>query len=123
MRTEKLEYFSPQEEEFANLLIGIGLRRNVAKVLVFLSNHPAVTSRTVERGADMRQPEVSLVMRALMDHGWIKSRESRVETRGRPVYVYDLAKPLHEIMDCIEREKRQEATERLAMIQKLRTFC
>ncbi|HVP96795.1 ArsR family transcriptional regulator [Methanoregula sp.] len=122
MRTERLVYFSAEEEEFANLLIGIGLRKNIAKVLVFLANHPEASSRAVERGADMRQPEVSLVMRALMDYGWISSRETRFESRGRPVCMYRLAKPLPEIMDCIESEKRKEATDRLAMIQRLRSF-
>ena len=40
MRTENVMYFTEKEEEFANLLIEIGTKRNVAKVLVFLANTP-----------------------------------------------------------------------------------
>ena len=123
MRTENVVYFSAEEEEFANLLVGIGLRRNIAKVLVFLAKHPEATSRAVERGAAMRQPEVSLIMRALIGHGWITSRETRFENRGRPVYVYGLAKPITEIMDFIEMEKVRETAEQLAMIRQLRSFA
>jgi predicted transcriptional regulator len=45
MRTESVMYFTEKEEEFANLLIEIGTKRNVAKVLVFLANTPEATSR------------------------------------------------------------------------------
>jgi predicted transcriptional regulator len=60
MRTENVMYFTEKEEEFANLLIEIGTKRNVAKVLVFLANTPEATSRAIERGTDLRQPEVSI---------------------------------------------------------------
>ena len=50
MRTENVMYFTEKEEEFANLLIEIGTKRNVAKVLVFLANTPEATSRAIERG-------------------------------------------------------------------------
>ena len=39
MRTENVMYFTEKEEEFANLLIEIGTKRNVAKVLVSLQIH------------------------------------------------------------------------------------
>ena len=58
-----------------NLLIEIGTSKNVAKMLVFLANTPEATSRDLERGTDMRQPEVSIAIKYLTDQGWIKSRE------------------------------------------------
>src|SRR5512133_1545203 len=99
MRTERVMYFTEKEEEFANLLVEIGTKRNVAKVLVFLANTPEATSHTIERGTDLRQPEISIAMRFLQDQNWITSRESRAESKGRPVKIYGLAKPIHEIMD------------------------
>ena len=122
MRTENVMYFTEKEEEFANLLIEIGTKKNVAKVLVFLANIPEATSRAIERGTDLRQPEVSIAMRFLMDQGWISSRESKAESKGRPVKIYELAKPITDIMDSIEKEKKKEATNQLAMIQKLRDY-
>ena len=120
MRIENVMYFTEKEEEFANLLIEIGTKKNVAKVLVFLSSTPEATSRAIERGTDMRQPEISMAMKYLMDQGWIRSRESSGESKGRPIKIYELAKPFNEIMDCIENEKKTEANNKLALVQKLR---
>ena len=93
MRTENVTYFTEKEEEFANLLIETGTKKNVAKVLVFLANIPEATSRVIERGTDLRQPEVSIAMHYLTDQGWIRIRESKAESKGRPVKIYELAKP------------------------------
>jgi len=59
-------------------------------------------------------------MKYLMDQGWIRSRESSGESEGRPIKIYDLAKPFNVIMDCIENEKKNEANNKLALVQKLR---
>jgi predicted transcriptional regulator len=122
MKTEKVMYFTEKEEEFANLLIEIGTKRNVATVLIFLANTPEATSRVIERGTDLRQPEVSIAMRYLIDQSWITSRDSKKESKGRPVKIYGLSKPFHEIMDSIETEKKKEATNQFALIQKLQTY-
>jgi predicted transcriptional regulator len=73
-------------------------------------------------GTDLRQPEVSIAMRTLSSRGWIVSSENKAETKGRPIKIYTLVKPINEIMDCIENEKREEATTQLAMVQKLREY-
>jgi predicted transcriptional regulator len=122
MRTEKVMYFTEKEADFANILIGIGTKRNVAKVLVFLANIPEATSREIERGTDLRQPEVSIAMKYLIDLGWIKSRESRAESKGRPVKIYELAKPITEILDSIEKEKEKEANNQSALFRKLQDY-
>jgi len=120
MRQETVTYFTEKEEEFANLLIKIGTRKNIAKVLVFLVKTPEATTLALERGTNMRQSEVSIAMRYLMDQAWIRSRESPSENKGRPMIIYTLAKSIDEIMDCIENEKKIEASNKLALVQKLR---
>ena len=120
MRSENVTFFTDKEEELANLLIMIGIKKNIAKILVYLANIPEATSHDIERGTDMRQSEVSLAMRYLMDKGWIRSRESSADSKGRPIKIYELAKPFNEIMDCIESEKTNEVNNNLALIQKLR---
>ena len=119
MKQENVMYFTDKEEEFVNLLIAIGITKNIAKVLVFLANTPETTSRAIERGVDMRQPEVSIAMKSLIDRGWIRSRESSAESKGRPMKIYELAKPINEIIEGIENEKKTEAKNQLALIKKL----
>jgi len=119
MKQEIVQYFTEKEEEFVNLLIEIGTKKNVARVLVFFTRTPQATSRTIERGTDMRQPEVSIAMKYLMDKGWTKSHESPSKNKGRSVKVYELAKPVSVIMDCVGKEKKNEANNQLALIRKL----
>ena len=122
MRTEKVMYFTEKEEEFTNLLTEIGTKRNVARVLVFLAKIPEATSREIERGADLRQPEVSIATWYLMERGWIRSRESKAVSKGRPVKIYELAKPITEILDSIEKEKEKEANNQFALFRKLQDY-
>lgn len=122
MREESVQYFTEKEEEFANLLIEIGMKRHVAKVLVFLASTPEATSRVIERGTDMRQPEISLTMNFLKDQGWIRSREKTAEKKGRPTKVYELAIPITVIIDSIEEKKKNKINNQLALIWKLR-YC
>ena len=122
MRTEEVIFFTEKEEEFADLLMKIGTQKNVAKVLVFLADIPESTSRAIERGTDLRQPEVCVAMKYLVGLSWVKTRETKSETKGRPLKIYSLAKPLHEIIDSIAIEKKRETNAQLARVKKLRTY-
>jgi predicted transcriptional regulator len=120
VRQEIVIPLAEKEEELANLLSGIGIKRNVAKVLTLLTKTPMITSRAIGRGTDLRQTEVAFVMQYLKKQGWIKSQKDKVRSNGRPVKIYELAKPLSEIVNGIEKEKIKEANDQLQLIQKLR---
>jgi len=115
-------FFTEKEEEFAQLLIEIGTKKNIANVLVYLANIREAASRDIERGTDLRQPEVSIALRYLTDQGWIASREDKAPGKGRPIKIYRLTKPVGEIMDTIEKDKREEAEKRLQHLKKLRDY-
>ncbi len=122
MGQENVMYLAKKEEELVNLLSGIGIKRNVAKVLVFLAKTPTVTSRTIDRGTDLRHLEVATVMQYLKKRGWIKSQENKTKAKGRPLKTYELAKPIPEIVNGIEQEKIKETNDQLQLIQKLRNY-
>jgi predicted transcriptional regulator len=122
MKSQHVMYFTEKEKEFVELLIDIGTRKNVAQVLVFLANVSEATSRDIERGTDLRQPEVSLAMHYLIGQDWIKIRENKAEGKGRPVKIYSLSKPIDKIMNSIEKEKKEQAKQQLARVQKLREY-
>lgn len=122
MRQENVQFFTDKEEEFAHLLINLGMKKNVATILVFFTSNPEATSWEIEHATDLRQPEVSIAMKYLIDQGWVKSHESHSEHKGRPMKVFGLAKPISRIMDSIETEKKNETKNQLALIGKLRDF-
>jgi len=105
VRQEYVMYFTEKEEELVNLLFDMGIKKNVGKVLVFLAKTPTVTSHAIEQGTDLRQPEVAIVMQYLKKQGWIKNQENKAKSRGRPAKIYELANPITEIMNSIEKEK------------------
>ena len=122
MRKEVVQYFSEKDEEFASLLIDIGMKTNVAKVLVFLANAEESTSRDIERGIDMRQPEVSLAMKYMAGQGWIMSNEIPSAKKGRPNKKYSLALPVKDIVAVIEKNAKNEAIQQLALVKKVRDY-
>ncbi len=122
MPGRNVQYFTEKEQEFTHLLIGIGFPRTVAKVLVFLGNTPEATSRDIERGADLRQPEVSIAMQYLHEQGWIASRLVRTNSIGRPQNLIYLSRPIAEIIDHIQSEKEGEIRKKMALTQKIRNY-
>jgi len=122
MKQQNVLLFTDKEEEFVNLLIEIGTKKTVAQMLVFLANTPEATSRDLERGTDLRQPEVSIAIKYLDERGWSKCREIPSEKKGRPQKTYSLAVPVKEIVAAIEKEKKNEATQKLALVRKMRDY-
>ncbi|MEN6395779.1 MAG: MarR family transcriptional regulator [Methanoregula sp.] len=122
MTKMKVQYFTDKEEAFVNLLIGIGIPRTTAKVLVYLVNTPEATSHDIERGADLRQPEVSIAIQSLKEQGWITCRQARTESIGRPENVVSLSRPVSEIIELIRTEKEGEIRKKMALAQKIRDY-
>ena len=122
MRDESMPVFDQNEEIVANLLCNIGLKRNLAKALVYLANVEESVSRSIELGAGLRQPEVSIAMRELRERGWTEEWEQKKEGKGRPLKCYRLSVPLDDIIDTLERSKRLEAQRDEESITMLRTL-
>ncbi len=55
-----------------------------AMALAYLQDTNSATSTDLERAAGLRQPEVSLAMKQLMERGWITEREEKKAGKGRP---------------------------------------
>ena len=81
-----------ERDEFASILMKVGLKRNVAKVLTYLAGVAEATSREIEIGSDLRQPEVSIAMREIRKLDWISERDEKNPGKGRPYRIYKLKK-------------------------------
>jgi len=89
-------------------------------MITYLANTDEVTSREIEMGTDLSQPEVSIAMRTLRNINWIEERDVRTEGKGRPMKVYKLSVPIGEIIKHYEEEKNSEATQNMKSIQRLK---
>jgi predicted transcriptional regulator len=115
-------FFTDIEEEFAGLLVSLGIKKNTARVLVYLAHARDVTSRQLERGTDLRQPEVSLALKYLFERNWVESTQTNAPGKGRPFKIYNLSRPIEEIITDIESEKQQELHRKIELSEKLQNF-
>jgi len=120
MKSLSVNVLDKADEEFADTLIELGLKRNVAKVLTYLKNVTEVTSRDLEMGSDLRQPEVSIAMRELEELGWIGEREEKKPGKGRPYKIYKLETDIDSIIEHLEAQKKKESQAMMASIKRLK---
>jgi predicted transcriptional regulator len=124
MREGVAKVLDDDDHEFVDLLHSLGVQRNVAKVITFLAVAGEATSRDLERGTDMRQPEVSIAMRTLRRENWVDEKDVKSnEGKGRPHKVYTLSTPVDEIISHIEEESRKESAEAMENIRKLKDLA
>jgi predicted transcriptional regulator len=98
----------------------VGVRRNVATIIVYLKDLDEVTTRDIEKGGGLRQPEVSIAMRTLREMGWIAERDIKTEGRGRPIRLYRLTASIEDIIGHYEEMKHTESFRAIEAIQRLK---
>jgi predicted transcriptional regulator len=94
--------------------------RNVASLITYLADANEATSREIEMGTNLRQPEVSIGMRTLRQNNWIEQRNIKADGKGRPMIVYKLGIPLESIINHYEEESNRESAHAMEAIQKLK---
>jgi len=87
-------------------LEAVGVRRNMATIIVYLTDLEEATSRDIEKGSGLRQPEVSIAMNTLREKGWIAERDKKKEERGRPPKLYKLTVSIDDIIGYYTEMKR-----------------
>jgi len=97
-----------QDAKIVHIFTELGMPKNLAKTLTYISQVDECRSAEVEQGANLRQPEVSVAMQELKKKGWIDKRDLKKEGKGRPIYIYKLTSHLDNIIGSFEKEKLQE---------------
>ncbi len=120
MKTLIMKQLDEKNEEITDTLISLGMSRPVARILSYLQTGDEVTSVDLEKVTGLRQPEVSVAMRELKEHGWINEREGKKPGKGRPYKIYSLKVSFDEIIARIEKQQRKAADEARLRIERLR---
>jgi len=122
MRQFSVKVLDDADREFVEVLRELGIPRNVASMITYLANVEEATSREIEIGSNLRQPEVSIAMRTLRNNSWVEEREIKKDGKGRPMKVYRLTISLGDIIKHFEDEKRKESAKTLESIEKLKAL-
>jgi len=85
--------------------------------LTYLQNMNSVTSVELERGAMLRQPEVSIVMKLLRERDWINEREEKKAGKGRPNKVYSLKVRLNDIITQLEKQQKESVDKAMLALE------
>jgi predicted transcriptional regulator len=103
----KSDLVNKKDEKNAEALISLGMNKNAALALTFLQNVNSVTSVELEKGAMLRQPEVSVVMKFLRERDWIHESEQKRVGKGRPNKVYSLKVGFNDIITQLEKQQKK----------------
>ena len=98
----------PQDEKIINVFTELGMPKNLAKTLMYISKVDECRSSEIEHGANLRQPEVSIAMQQLQRKGWIEKHDLKKKGKGRPVHIYKLTSSIDKIISNFEKEKMRE---------------
>ena len=88
MKQKNVYTLDEDDDRAVQLFIKLGMPKNLAKTLLYISQFDECKCADVEQGADLRQPEVSIAMQELRRRGWVNKRDLNKEGKGRPVHIY-----------------------------------
>lgn len=112
------------EEELADNLQKIGMSRISALALVGIRKSDKTLSKDIEKQTGLRQPEVSVGIRELKEHGWITEKETKVKIgKGRPNKVYALACDFGKIIDDLTNKEMKREMEVRGQITRLKQLA
>ena len=100
--------FNSQDQKIIKVFSELGMPRNLAKTLMYISKVDECRSAEIEHDANLRQPEVSVAMQQLQKKGWVSRRDLKKKGKGRPVHLYKLTSTIDKIVNTFEKEKVKE---------------
>ena len=122
MKGSKVKTLDDRDREFAETLQKLGVEQNVAAMITYLMNVDKATSREIEKGTDLRRPEVRICAKTLRYNGWL-DESFKSEGKGRPSKIYKLKVSIDEIIEHFEEERIQKSSQIMQSIQKLRQLA
>ena len=122
MKRNKSYTFNSQDEKIIKVFTDLGMPRNLAKTIMYISQVEECRSAEIEHGARLRQPEVSVAMQQLQRKGWVKRRDLKKKGKGRPVNIYKLTSSIDKIVSTFEKEKIKEIDSIKNDLEQLKTL-
>jgi predicted transcriptional regulator len=123
MKDFEVNILDENDYKFIDTLKSLGMSRNVATALTYLSNVKRASSQEIEMCTGLRQPEVSVAMRTMRDNNWINIYNKKTAGKGRPTKIYELTTPIEDIIKHYEQKILKKNQEALSATNKLKSMC
>lgn len=112
---------TPVVAKTVDTLAFTGMPKGIARTLAYLSTQEDwATSKDIERGTRLRQPEVSISVRSLVERGWVERDNLRRDSKGRPVNIYRMSTSLVDIYREILDHERSKISQVESNMDQLR---
>ncbi len=128
IKASKVKMLDDKDRAFAETLQKLGVERSVSTIVAYLINVDKATSKEIEVGTDLRQPDVSICAKTLCNIGWLevdkfKNEAGERSLKGRPSKIYKLKVSINEIIEYFEAERIEKYSQTLQSIQRLRQLA
>lgn len=122
MKGFELKILDEYDRRFIEALKDLGMSRNVATTLTYLTNVPEASSQEIEMSTGLRQPEVSVAMRYMCKNTWVNVHDKKTSGKGRPTKIYSLSAPVDKIVQHYENRILEETQITMKAIDKLKNI-
>ena len=122
MKDYGIKLLDEDDHVFIEMLRNLGMTRNIATTLAYFMNVDEASSREIEVSTGLRQPEVSLAIRLMHNHSWIRVRSEKKPGKGRPIKIYSLAAPVDTIIGYYEDRIYKESQATISAIKRLKVM-
>ena len=122
MKDFEVKVLDEDDHIFIETLRRLGMSRNAATMMAYLTNVDEASSREIEISTGLRQPEVSLAIKLMCKQSWVSVRTEKKPGKGRPVKVYSLMAPVDEIISYYEDKIYKQSQATISAIKKLKVM-
>jgi len=120
MEYTQIPQMDEKDNEIVNILTRTGMARNTAKVFVAIKELDNPDTKQIMQFTGIMQPQISVVVRQLIDMGYVESKTEQTENRGRPISYFSLRKTIDEIIFDIEETVQRKIDVEKQDIERLR---
>ena len=123
MMGNDIRVLEDRDKLFVDILQTLGVRRQEATLIAWMSGAGVVSSKDIEQGAGLRQSDVSKILKSMQETGWVATLGTNNSTKGRPRKIYSLSTSLEDIVRYYELKKLKESILAKESIQKLKDLA
>ena len=117
-----MKILDEDDQRFIDALKDLGMSRNIATTLTYLTNVKEASSQEIEMSTGLRQPEVSVAMRNMCKNTWVNVHDKKTAGKGRPTKIYSLSTPVEKIVQHYENKILEETQITMKAIDKLKNI-
>ena len=122
MKEYEMKILDEDDQRFIDALKDLGMSRNIATTLTYLTNVKEASSQEIEMSTGLRQPEVSVAMRNMCKNTWVNVHDKKTAGKGRPTKIYSLSTPVEKIVQHYENKILEETHLTMKAIDKLKNI-